>query len=101
MSTILVSLDVAKTHLHVTDPTRDAEVQSKLEQASDAILKYIDVRADPSWDETTTPPVVQAAVLELVALFWRDRGDTDDDSDAKTWRHIETLLKQTRDPAMA
>ena len=98
---ILVSLDDAKLHLHVADPARDAEVMQKLEQASDAIYKYIDVRADPTWDETTAPKVVQAATLELLALFWRDRGDVDDDSDDKTWRHIRTLLQQTRDPAMA
>jgi len=98
---ILVALDVAKLHLHVTDPARDAEVQTKLEHASDAIFKYVDTRADPTWDATTAPPVVQAATLELLALLWRDRGDVDDDSDAKTWRHIETLLKQTRDPALA
>jgi hypothetical protein len=97
---MLVPLAVAKTHLHITDPARDVEVQSKLAQASDAIQKYIDVQFDPSWDETTAPPRVQAATLELLALLWRDRGDTDDDADVKTWRHIETLLKQTRDPVV-
>jgi len=99
--TPLVSLADAKAHLHVTDPARDAEVQSKIDQASDAIAKYIDVRFDDTWTETTAPPVVQAAVLELLALMWRDRGDVDDDSDAKTWRHIEILLKQTRDPVVS
>jgi hypothetical protein len=98
---ILVPLADAKLHLHITDPVRDPEVQAKLEQASDAIKKYIDVRFDDSWTETTAPPVVQAATLELLGLLWRDRGDVDDDSDAKTWRHIDILLKQTRDPAMA
>jgi len=98
---ILVPIADAKAHLHVTDPARDAEVQTKLEHASDAIKKFIDVQFDDTWDETTAPGVVQAATLELLALLWRDRGDADTDSATLTWNHIRQLLKQTRDPALA
>lgn len=98
---ILVPLVVAKTHLHVADPARDAEVQTTLEQASDAIFKYIDTRADPTWDEMTAPPVVQRATLILTAAHWTDRGDSGTDVLEKAWNEIDRLLKQTRDPAMA
>jgi len=93
----LVTLAIAKEHLHVTDPARDAEVQTKLAHASDAIFKFIDARADPTWDETTAPPVVQAATLELLELLWRPEPDRA----ALVWSHIDQLLRQTRDPAMA
>lgn len=98
---MLVSLDDAKTHLHVTDPARDAEVTTTVEQASDAILKYLDDRADESWDETTTPDVIQRCTLELVALFWEHRGDGDTDAAVKTWNWIAVLLSQSRDPLLA
>jgi hypothetical protein len=93
----LVTLAIAKEHLHVTDPARDAEVQTKLEHASDVIFKRIDTRADPTWTETTAPPVVQAVTLELLELLWRPEPDRAD----KVWAHIDQLLAMTRDPAMA
>jgi hypothetical protein len=98
---MLVPLAVAKTHLHITDPARDAEVTTKLEHASGAIYKRIDTRADPAWDETSAPDVVQAATLKLLTALWEKRGDDDDGAAERTWKDIDELLMQVRDPALA
>jgi hypothetical protein len=98
---MLVSLAVVKEQLRVPDPARDAELTTTIEHASDAIFKYIDTRADPSWDETTAPDVVKRATIILTAAHWNDKGDGNVDSFAKAWDEIVRLLKQTRDPAMA
>lgn len=97
----LVPLEVAKTHLKITDPADDAEVTTKLGHASDAIRRFIDERADPTWDETSAPPVVQAATLYLLGALWVKRGDDDDTATARTWDAIDQILRQTRDPAVA
>jgi hypothetical protein len=97
----LVSLAIVKEQLRVPDPARDSELSTTIEHASDAIFKYIDTRADPSWDETTAPPVVQRATIILAAAHWNDKGDGNVDAFEKAWNEIERLLKQTRDPAMA
>jgi hypothetical protein len=97
----LVPLSVAQDHLVNHDPADAAAIQTKLEQASDAMIRYIDVRADPTWDETTAPPVVQAATLKLLAALWAKRGDDDDTATDKTWADIRQLLMQVRDPALA
>ena len=98
----LVTIETAMLALHVTDPAREPEVQLYLEQASDAIVQYIGTQADPAWDETTAPPVVQAATLKLLGHFWKHRGDdAADDHDEKIWEGISRLLMRTRDPALA
>jgi hypothetical protein len=98
----LETLANAKLHLHVTDPARDAEVTLLLEHASALIYDYIGTRADPAWDETTAPDVVQAATLKMLGYLWAHRGD---DvvvvPDEHIWEGISLLLMRTRDPALA
>lgn len=101
MTVALVPFDVAKEHLKNSDPADDAAIAGKVLQASDAILRYIDTRADPAWDELTAPPVVQAATLKLLGALWVKRGDDDDTATEKTWNDIRQLLMQVRDPALA
>jgi hypothetical protein len=98
---ILVPFTVAQTHLRVTDPVHDVEIQSKLEQASDAIVRFCDVLVDPPWDEMTAPLVVQAATLQLLTALWEKRGDDDDTAMAHTWANIRQLLAQIKTPALA
>ena len=99
----LETLENAKLHLHITDPARDAEVTLLLEHASALIYDYIGARADPSWDETTAPDVVQAATLKMLGHLYEHRGDDSapDDHDTKIWEAIALLLMRTRDPALA
>jgi hypothetical protein len=95
----LATLEDAKVHLHITDPTRDAEVTTMLEQASAIVYDYIGTRADPAWDETTAPDIVQAATLKTLGHLWEHRGD--DSDDAPLWAALSLLLMRTRDPALA
>jgi len=100
---MLVSLADAKLALGVNELTeRDAEVTLYLEQASALIYEYIGERADPLWDETTAPDVVQAATLKMLGHLYEHRGDdASDEHDAKIWEGISLLLMRTRDPALA
>lgn len=95
----LASLADAKLQLHVSDPARDAEITMLLEQASAIVYDYIGTRADPTWDETSAPLVVQAATLVTLGYRWEHRGD--DSDDAPLWTALGSLLMRTRDPALA
>ena len=74
-----------------------------LEHASALIYQYIGTSADPTWDETTAPDVVQAATLKMLGHLCEHRGDdvAPDDHDDKIWEGISLLLMRTRDPALA
>jgi hypothetical protein len=101
----LVPFEQAKSHLHVTDAVHDAEIQAKLAQASAIIVDYLKGDVAPTWDETTAPLPVQAAVLYMLALLYEHRGDDLEagagDYDVGTWDAIDRLLKRFRDPALA
>ena len=101
----LETLANAKIYLHITDPARDAEVQLLLEHASALVYQYCGVAAssaDPPWDETTAPDVVQAATLKALGHLYEHRGDdAAEDHDEKFWEAISLLLMRTRDPALA
>lgn len=101
---ILETLDNAKFHLHETDPAHDAQVTHYLELASGLIFDYIGERADPSWDETTAPAVVQAATLKMLGSIWEHRGDDAESStkyDEHTWEAVKLMLMRVRDPVIA
>jgi len=98
---MLASLTDAKLQLHVTDPARDAEITLLLEQASAIVSEYIGARAEPSWDETTAPLVVQAATLRTLTHLWEHRGDDAEKFDEKFWLGLSLLLMRARDPAIA
>jgi hypothetical protein len=80
----LVTLQQAKDHLRLTTPEghpTDGDLTLKVNAAEGAILNWLQksaagVTASAPWvDPDSTPPNVQAAVLLLVAEFWRFRGD--------------------------
>ena len=101
---ILVPFSVAKDNLNNFDPADDPLIQIKLEQASDSIFRYCDdvaTLADPAWDETTAPPVVQAATLQLLTALWNKRGDEDDGAIERAWITIRQLLVQVKESALA
>lgn len=99
---ILTSLDNAKIHVHETDPAREPEITLYLQQASALVFQYLGAQADPLWDETTAPDVVQAATLKLLGHLYEHRGDdANDDHDEKIWEGISLLLMRSRDPALA
>lgn len=100
----LVTLEVAKTHLRVTDPAHDADVAQKVRAASATIRDYLHERNDPTWTPETVPPWLQAAVLVLLTHFYEHRGDEfgpDNDNDDRVWTAIEKLTRRSRDSTVA
>lgn len=99
----LVDFYTAKDHLRVTDSAHDDEIASKLAIASAIIVDYLKGRADPTWDEDTTPLPVQAAILNMLSHLYEHRGDdfAPDDHSTAVWRAVELLLERFRDPALA
>jgi hypothetical protein len=99
---MLIPLTAAKRHLKIpAEETRDdAELTAVVEEASDVILVYLKRAVDaPVWDETTTPPRIQAAVKLMLGYLWTAR---DDQAEAeRTWKAITWLLERDRDPAFA
>jgi Phage gp6-like head-tail connector protein len=100
----LVTLDVAKTHLRITDTDHDADVQQKLTAASATIRDYLKDRNDPTWDPDTVPAWIGQAVLLLVGHLYEHRGDAfgpSGDNDDRVWEAIANLTRRSRDPALA
>jgi len=104
---VLVTLAMAQQRLRVIFVTSQPEIQNDLtaivQQASDAVRNYLKSANDPTWTDTSAPPVVQAAVLTLAACWWTHKGDDSapQDYDAGAWKQVERLLMQIRDPALA
>ena len=98
----LVSFDVAKRHLQITDDDHEEEIASKLAIASAEIVNWLDVMADPAWDETSTPLEVQGAVLARLGCLYEHRGDDGGGHDEETnWNEIERRLARRRKPSFA
>lgn len=104
MAAVLVTLVTAKAHLRITTPALDPgdiDIQLKLDQAEDIILRYLKAQADPLWvSPETAPGNVTAAILLALTDLYEHRGDDMTLSDT-TWRAIERLLVGLRDPALA
>ena len=92
----LASLADAKIQLRITDAARDAEITLLLEHASAEVFQYIGPQADPTWDETTAPDVVQAATLYRLGHLWEHRGDdAAADTEDKNWAGLSLRLMRT------
>lgn len=105
MGNPLVTEAQAAAHLRIelaapgTPPAADLTL--KIQQASDVIADYLKTKADPVWDATTAPPLVQAAVLFYLAHLYEHRGDDLATVDEAVWLGIERALMRSRDPALA
>jgi uncharacterized protein HemY len=100
MAATLITLPEAKTHLRITTAAHDADVQMKLDQAEALILHFLKAQADPTWDATTVPPPVKAAILLYLTRLYEQRGDSET-NDEQVWLSIGRLLVGYRDPALA
>jgi hypothetical protein len=103
---VLVSVDQARRRLRVTatDPDTLTDLALMTQVASDSIRLYLADANDPEWDESSAPPVVQAAVLHRLGCVWSHRGDditTAEPYEEKNWEEIARLLMQVRDPTLA
>jgi hypothetical protein len=104
----LVTVDEAAGHLReVLDgmpADKRADLDLKVAIASAAIVDYLKTRADPTWDDTTAPPIVKGAVLSLLGAYWEHRGDDDTSGNNyldQAWTGVELMLRRLRDPALA
>ena len=107
----LLTFDEALGHLRLVDDpnwpaTERADLQAKIDEASDAIVAYLADQADETWTELTAPPVVKAAIKLHLGFLYRNRGDESRadqrDSDVEaTWLTIQRVLRQRRDPTVA
>ena len=95
---LLITLEEAKTHLHITTTDHDADITAKLQQAQDVILDYLKHGADPAWSQTTLPQPVRAGMLLMLTHLYEHRGDDMEPDDA-LWNAIGRLLARFRDPA--
>lgn len=75
----LVSLEVAKVQLRITDTDHDADVELRRVQATARIAGILKEKADATWTDATVPGEVQQAVLLLVSLFY-ERGEVTTES---------------------
>jgi len=98
----LVTLDDAKAHLKIFDTDHDAEVTNRLADSTAWVIGYLNLAAPPTWDDTTVPGQVRAAILVHLAMLWIHRDDwMQDGIEAGTLEGIDRLLKQIRTPAIA
>lgn len=103
----LVDESAAIVHLRLgtpLSPELQSDLTAKLTQATNAIVDYLKpINVDPTWTTTTTPAIVQMAILLCLTNLWEHRGDdgAPTDADAACWNAIERLLRRRRDPALA
>lgn len=92
----LATLAQAKLHLRLDDSDEnDARCQMKLEQAEQIVVDYIK-NPDHGWDQLTVPEHVHAAILAVLEVLYD--GNADDDPITPG---VESLLRRSRDPALA
>ena len=97
----LVSLTVAKDHLHVTDALHDDDITQKLDAAQDLIVAKLGAAADATWTEATVPRAVRHSILLALDAFYERRGgDEANDALRKALQTIDLLLALYRDPAL-
>lgn len=90
----LVTLDQAKMRLRLTDSDsfHDADVTMKAEQATDIVVDYIK-RPDHGWTDADAPPIIQAAILEVVRNLFEGTDPLP--------QPVKDILWRYRDPALA
>jgi hypothetical protein len=111
LSEPLVSLNEALAHIlwppmQAGSPSTDIErdMLLKLQSAQSIILDYLDTRVDETWDSTSVPALVKAAILIEFAELVRYRGDDKDGELAQTDGYLSpqvtNILRRWRDPVL-
>lgn len=115
----LVSLEQASSYLRRDTASDDAEVLLLIQAASQAVAQHLEsgsrylefldsdlqaVAEDSDGVAEDVPPVVQAAVLYLTAVMYRNRDNEEalkQFEDGLLPRPVRSLLGPLRDPVMA
>ena len=114
--TMLVTLNQAKKHLHVTHTADDADITLKVHAASGAVINYLKTSAEAWIDSsgevisdsngvTTVPQEVQQATLVLLGWMYNYREGETGETPAFQMGYlpapVTALLYPLRDPALA
>lgn len=96
----LVTLEAAKAHLVVDHDEDDTLIERLSEQAGAIVVDYLkmdNIWEDSSGNITDVPPMIEAAILMVLGVLYKDReGQTDPLTPA-----VRSVLMRYRDPAMA
>ena len=90
----LVTLDEGKRRLGIvlSETYYDQRVIDLTEQATDIVIDYIK-RPDHGWTDADSPPLIKAAVLEVVKSLFEGADPLP--------QAVKDLLWRSRDPALA
>jgi hypothetical protein len=104
----LISLDQAKIQLRlpIASTEYDDDLSLKVESATAIVVDYLN-RSEDDWivgSPAASPadyelPIVQAAILEVLANLWRHRGD-EGTQDGPLTARVVNMLRGLRIPAI-
>lgn len=104
----LINREQAIEHLRIgTGPEYEKDLVAKMEEATAHVLVYIKRTTDHGWTVNTDPAsdpefaIVQAAIKEVLANLFFDRGDRDKPSEGPITPRIKNALSMLRDPTIA
>lgn len=96
----LITKEQAKNHLLIDYDDRDADLELKMEQATEIVIDYIK-KPDHGWTEETVPKTVQAAILLVLTALFDDRDGSGEGDYIALSGPVARLLARHRDPAIA
>jgi hypothetical protein len=90
----LVTLEEAKLRLRIVpaETAFDGDLAMKIEQATDIVVDYIK-QANHTWTDVDSPPLIKAAILEVVKNLFEGAEPLP--------QAIKNILWRYRDPALA
>jgi hypothetical protein len=96
----LITIEQAKQQLRIDFDDQNADLQMKMEQASDIIVDYLK-KPDHGWNTETVPKTVQAAILLVLTALFDDRDGSGEGDYITPNGPVARLLARHRDPAIA
>jgi len=96
--------EVKAIQLRITDAAHDADIQEKLDTATEAVLAFLGPAADATWTPATAPRMVKHAILLLTVHYYEHRGDDLGQlrpDEASIWGELARGLARYRDPTVA
>lgn len=105
----LITKEQAVTHLRIDGEEYEDDLEMKMEQATAHVLSYMKIDAVGlsalGWTAATVDDldfsIVQAAILEVLANIFFDRGDREKSSDGPITPRIKNALSMLRAPTVS
>jgi hypothetical protein len=96
----LITIEQAKQQLRIDFDDQNADLQMKMEQASEIVVDYLK-KPDHGWTDATVPKTVQAAILLVLTALFDDRDGSGEGDYLAPDGPVARLLARHRDPAIA